>query len=121
MHSCTLQQHPTPQVKTWTPDGTPITTSNHHNKQVECLLVTPLHSGAAASSRTSSGGGGGGGKLWTGAADGTLWVWADEVGGGQMDSSKGRVVRVEGGKCEWLGVWEGGVGVHAQCLHACVF
>ena len=32
-------------VQIWSPDGSPIMTSNHHNKQVESLLVTPLAPG----------------------------------------------------------------------------
>lgn len=61
-------------------------------KQVECLLLTPIKSDGDTSSS---------GKLWTGAADGTLLMWADESGSGQLDAAKGKLIKVEGGKCEW--------------------
>ncbi|KAL6757738.1 hypothetical protein V8C86DRAFT_2615009 [Haematococcus lacustris] len=77
------------QVKVWGPDGTPLVTSNHHNKQVEALLLTPLTKGAGTASS---------GKLWTAAADASLAVWSDEAGSGLLEASKTKVVKVEGGR-----------------------
>lgn len=65
-------------------------TSNHHNKQVDCLLCTPISAGGSTDT--------GIGKIWSGSADGTVFMWADESGGGQLDSTKGKFIKMEGGK-----------------------
>jgi len=42
-----LHLTPAPQVKCWSPSGTPLVTSNHHNKQV-CCGVLPWHTARSA-------------------------------------------------------------------------
>lgn len=59
--------------------------------QVDALLMTPLSPGASTDV---------GGKIWTAANDGTLLVWPDSEGTGNMDASKARVIKVEDGQCE---------------------
>ena len=75
-------------------------TSNHHNKQVECMLLTPLTPGGSVDT---------GGKVWTGAADGTVYFWSDEDGTGTIEAGKGKSVAVPGNRRkEWVGGGEGG-------------
>ncbi len=112
------------QVKTWTPEGTPVSASGHHNKQVRALR---MHDACQRSHAHPSRGklpesdqvdgtefalqvdcllltpmgrsGGGAGKIWSGSADATVYAWPDASGTGQIDSS-GQSIRVDGGKRE---------------------
>mmetsp|Transcript_33316 Transcript_33316/g.99196 ORF Transcript_33316/g.99196 Transcript_33316/m.99196 type:complete len:316 (-) Transcript_33316:333-1280(-) len=77
------------QVKLWTPDGSPLMTSNHHNKQVDCILVTPSKAGGNTDS---------GGVVWTGSTDGTVYCWSDDDGRGKADVSKGKSISIPGNK-----------------------
>ena len=58
---------------------------------MDALLLTPLSPEASVKAT---------GKIWTAANDGTVVVWADIAGTGSMDSSKAKVIKVEGGQCE---------------------
>ena len=73
----------------WSPEGTAIQTTNHHNKQVESLLVTPLTAGGTTEAS---------GKVWTCAADGTVYFWTDTSASGHFESSTGKSISVPGNK-----------------------
>ena len=74
----------------WSPEGTAIQTTNHHNKQVESLLVTAGGTTEAAA------------KVWTCAADGTVYFWTDTSASGHFESSTGKSISVPGNKRKLL-------------------
>mmetsp|Transcript_27361 Transcript_27361/g.73969 ORF Transcript_27361/g.73969 Transcript_27361/m.73969 type:complete len:287 (+) Transcript_27361:174-1034(+) len=108
------------QVKCWSPSGTPLVTSNHHNKQVDALLMTPLTPGGSTERS---------GKIWTAANDSTVVVWPDTAGTGNMDASKAKIIDVEGGQCVrsmalsgahvWCGCNNGQVCIYATADSLC--
>ena len=80
----------------WSPDGAAIQTTNHHNKQVESLLVTPMTAGGSTEAS---------GKIWTCAADGTVYFWTDATASGKFDSAAGKSISVPGNKRKGPGHW----------------